>query len=107
MVHWKNDNGSAKQNGLLLLLTTRRNARFIFYLLILFLLQSLISFLVLYFFSEMVVMEAQQEMVAEIQSSFSRNTQSSKDDIVRLIHLFKRAQCAMPLDKSSWHHEAG
>lgn len=78
-----------------------------FYLLILFLLQSLISFLVLYFFSEMVVMEAQQEMVAEIQSSFSRNTQTSKDDIVRLIHLFKRAQCAMPLDKSSWHHEAG
>jgi hypothetical protein len=37
----------------------------------------------LHFFSEMVVMEAQQEMVAETQSSSTRNTQMSKDDIVR------------------------
>jgi hypothetical protein len=34
-------------------------------------------------------MEAQQETVAETQSSSARNTQTSKDDIVRLIHLFK------------------
>ncbi len=61
---------------------------FLIYL-FMFILQLLISFLVLHFFSEMVIMEAQQETVTETQSSSARNTQMSKDDIVRLIHLFK------------------
>ena len=34
-------------------------------------------------------MEAQQDTVAATQTSSTRNTQTSKDDIVRLIHLFK------------------
>jgi hypothetical protein len=38
---------------------------------------------------ELVVMEAQQDTVAAAQSKTSRNTQTSKDDIIRLIHLFK------------------
>jgi hypothetical protein len=79
----KNDNGPARQNGPLLPLTTRSNARFVFLidLVILFSWQSLISFLVLCFFSEMAVMEAQQETVAETQSSSTHNTQTSKFDI--------------------------
>ncbi len=34
-------------------------------------------------------MEAQQDKVAASQSVSARNAQTSKDDIVRLIHLFK------------------
>jgi ABC-type methionine transport system permease subunit len=38
---------------------------------------------------EVVIMEAQQDTVAASQSVPARSTQTSKDDIVQLIHLFK------------------
>lgn len=48
-----------------------------------------ISHFILFYYSELVVSEAQQDTVAASQSASTRNTQTSKDDIVRLIHLFK------------------
>jgi hypothetical protein len=53
---------------------------------------NLFSFFFFSFFSscsELVVAEAQQDTVSASQTASNRNTQTSKDDIVRLIDLFK------------------